>query len=224
MWMCGYPDCYLPLFVASARALKDTHPSLRVGGPSSQQTQNVHDLISDTARLGIPLDFISTHFYNSDPNCTSNETRWGRDRDCFSRVVLEAQSWAADAGLPFLLTETNAAYFGHDTAYAASFLITQIPKLTSLDMMSWWTFSDIFECVRQSQSPVLCEARSIPFSSDESAGPAEKRGLVGWRAVRRYLGGHDERGHSQAGVEGVSGAASVGRPAAERERHGCGRQ
>ena len=39
--------------------------------------QNVRDLITDTKRLGIPLDFISTHFYNSDPNCTRNDTKYG---------------------------------------------------------------------------------------------------------------------------------------------------
>ena len=42
---------------------------------------------------------------NSDPNCTRNDTKYGNDPDCFSKVVNEAKSWAADAGLPFLLTE-----------------------------------------------------------------------------------------------------------------------
>eukprot|EP01043_Picozoa_sp_COSAG02_P034670 COSAG02_NODE_2438_length_8864_cov_23.127781_12_plen_55_part_00 len=41
--------------------------TLKVGGPSSEQTQNVHDLIRDTERLGIPLDFISTHFCEPAP-------------------------------------------------------------------------------------------------------------------------------------------------------------
>eukprot|EP01052_Picozoa_sp_SAG31_P026638 SAG31_NODE_2431_length_5707_cov_2.157810_4_plen_71_part_00 len=39
MWMMSYPNSYLPLYNASALALKDVHHSLLVGGPSSQQTQ-----------------------------------------------------------------------------------------------------------------------------------------------------------------------------------------
>ena len=105
MWMMSYPSSYLPLYNASARALKDVHHSLKVGGPSSAQTQNVQDLIRDAKRLAIPLDFISTHFYNSDPNCTRNDSKYGQDPDCFSKVVNDARSWAANAGLPFLLTE-----------------------------------------------------------------------------------------------------------------------
>jgi hypothetical protein len=40
---------------------------------------------------------------------------------------------------------SNAAYFVHDTSYAAAFLIRNIPLLTGLDVLSYWTFSDIFE-------------------------------------------------------------------------------
>eukprot|EP01052_Picozoa_sp_SAG31_P044240 SAG31_NODE_7641_length_1632_cov_3.556425_2_plen_87_part_00 len=39
MWGMEYPTAYLPLFNASARALKAVHPTLRVGGPSTMQTQ-----------------------------------------------------------------------------------------------------------------------------------------------------------------------------------------
>eukprot|EP01052_Picozoa_sp_SAG31_P026636 SAG31_NODE_2431_length_5707_cov_2.157810_2_plen_225_part_00 len=63
----------------------------------------------------------------------------------FSKVVLAAREWAEEAALPFLITEYNAAYFGHDTAYAAAFLFHNIPLLIDVDILSYWTFSDIFE-------------------------------------------------------------------------------
>ena len=135
----------MALYNASARALKAVDPSLQVGGPATQQTQHVQDLIADTARQGWPLDFISTHFYNSDPNCTRNDTMYGTDPDCFSKVILAARRWAAAAGLPFLITEYNAAYFGHDTSYAAAFLIRNIPLLTSLD---------VYRCSRWLSAPI----------------------------------------------------------------------
>eukprot|EP01052_Picozoa_sp_SAG31_P044239 SAG31_NODE_7641_length_1632_cov_3.556425_1_plen_90_part_10 len=55
--------------------------------------QHVEDLIADTSRLGIPIDFISTHFYPSDPNCTSTDPKSnhngirGDDPDCFSKIL-----------------------------------------------------------------------------------------------------------------------------------------
>ena len=116
MWGMDYPTHYLPLFNASSKALKDVHASLQVGGPSTEQTQHVQDLITDTKRLGIHIDFISTHFYPSDPNCTSNKTAVngisGDDPDCFAKVLNKAQSFAAEAGLPFLITE-YAAFLEH---------------------------------------------------------------------------------------------------------------
>lgn len=109
MWGMEYSTHYLPLFNASSRALKDVHKTLRVGGPSTMQTQHVEDLIVDTRRLGIEIDFISTHFYPSDPNCTKPGVGMngisGDDPDCFAAVLNKARSFAAAADLPFLITE-----------------------------------------------------------------------------------------------------------------------
>jgi xylan 1,4-beta-xylosidase len=171
MWGMPYPTAYLPLYNASVRALKAVHETLRVGGPSTEQTQHVEDLIADTKRLGIPLDFISTHFYPSDPNCTSAEPNdqhngiSGADPDCFSKVLNKARSFASEAGLPFLITEykdglqggnpieghandpgarTGGGHHG-DLSYAAAFVMHNVPLLTDLDLWSYWTFTDVFE-------------------------------------------------------------------------------
>ena len=71
MWGMPYPSAYVPLYNASARALKAVHPSLKVGGPSSANLANVADLIADTSKAGIPIDFVSTHHCEpADPNHT----------------------------------------------------------------------------------------------------------------------------------------------------------
>ena len=161
MWGMDYSTHYLPLFNASSRALKDVHKSLRVGGPSTMQTQHVQDLILDTARLGIAIDFISTHFYPSDPNCTAAKDEHNgissSDPDCFAKVLNQARSFANEAGLPFLITEYKDGLQGGpgnatvhsgnhgDQSYAAAFVMRNIPQLTSLDMLSYWTFTDVFE-------------------------------------------------------------------------------
>lgn len=63
-------------------------------------------------------------------------------------------------------------YFGHDTAYAAAFLIYNIPLLTKLDVLSYWTFSDIFEevlclhllfCVRTRECCCACVCGVTPW-------------------------------------------------------------
>ena len=65
--------------------------------------QHVEDLIADTSRLGIPIDFISTHFYPSDPNCTSTDPKSnhngirGDDPDCPDDDLVDDWDGGADA-------------------------------------------------------------------------------------------------------------------------------
>lgn len=71
-----------------------------------------------------------------------------QDADCFANTLLQAQS----AAQPFklLVTEMNdglgdiatGGEFHRDKAYGAAFLLHNIPLLTSLPLMSWWTFTD----------------------------------------------------------------------------------
>ena len=72
----------------------------------------------------------------------------------FQQVLLKARSFAHEAGLPFLITEYKdglqggpgnaTVHSGHhgDRSYAAAFVMRNIPLLTSLDMLSYWTFTD----------------------------------------------------------------------------------
>ena len=69
--------------------------------------------------------------------------------------VLESAALATKASLPFLLSEYKDGLQGGpgtgfggkhgDVAYAAAFVMHTLPRLTSLEVVSWWTFSDIFE-------------------------------------------------------------------------------
>jgi len=154
MWGMPYPSAYLPLYNASARALKDAHPSLRVGGPSSANLLYVKELIDAAAEGGIPLDFVSSHHYPSDPSC-SHSGPHSLEAECFSLDVLASASLAVAAGKPFYLTEYKDGLQGGpgtgfggphgDTSYAAAFIVHTLPLLSSLEVVSWWTFSDIFE-------------------------------------------------------------------------------
>merc|ERR1711935_822743 len=63
LWGMDYPHPYLELYNASARALKAVHESLQVGGPATAGIGHVQDFVDDTLRMGIPVDFVSTHSY-----------------------------------------------------------------------------------------------------------------------------------------------------------------
>ena len=151
------PSEYLPLYNASARALKSVHPTLRVGGPATATLAHLVDFASRAAAAGrggdvVPIDFISSHFYPSEANCTNPHALLGRDPDCFSKSVLAASrrlatAMAAGGGgarVPFLLTEFNSGLQGGpgtgeagpqgDTAYAASFAIRNVPLLATANI------------------------------------------------------------------------------------------
>ena len=65
----GLPRSYMQLFNASARALKDVSPMLRVGGPATMQLLEVENFTRNCSAWSppIPIDFITTHLckYNS---------------------------------------------------------------------------------------------------------------------------------------------------------------
>jgi len=148
LWGMDYPSNYLPLYNASALAVKAVHPSLKVGGPATMQCQEVESFIADTARLGLPVDFVSTHLYPSDPECT-NTTSASQEADCFVRVVKRVAAAAHKANLPFYLTEFNDGLQDgthRDTSFAAAYVFRMVPQLVAeVDLLSWWTWSDIFE-------------------------------------------------------------------------------
>jgi xylan 1,4-beta-xylosidase len=147
---------YLHLYNASAVALKNVSPLLQVGGPATAKLQFIPDFIADISALGWPLDFVSTHSYPSDVSdgypCTS---AGNTDPDCFAHTVQSNRDIVAAAGLPFYISEYKEGLQGGpeygslaahaDTAYAASFILRNIPLLEGVDIFSWWTFTDVFE-------------------------------------------------------------------------------
>jgi xylan 1,4-beta-xylosidase len=140
----NYPHPYLELYNAARDGLKSVDPSLRIGGPVTMQCQYIGEFVSDTNGK---FDFISTHLYPTDPNCTWPAPGSG-DIDCFANTIKAAKA-KVPAGVDFYLTEYNAGLFNASllySAYAAAFVFRNVPLLHGvLDIWSYWTFSDIFE-------------------------------------------------------------------------------
>lgn len=153
---CERPPCigsdYMFLYAASASAVKSVHHTLKIGGPATEHL-NVENFLEQAEALGAPVDFVSAHNYPSnilsDGSGCVQSVDW--DPNCFSRDVLACAAKVTPK--PFILSEYNVMIRGtgnppmeHDTTGAAAFVLRVVPQLApKLELLSYWTFSDIFE-------------------------------------------------------------------------------
>jgi xylan 1,4-beta-xylosidase len=147
---CGFLNAtnprqaYYDLYAVTAMALKKAHPKLQVGGPASCMSAEVDLFLQHCSANNLPVDFVSTHIYPTDPMVTGG--RIGPTLRATSALV--AQS--AFPHVPLLYSEFNDGLFGnpafHDMPFAASWMVKTMASLDGVvPFLSWWTFSDIFE-------------------------------------------------------------------------------
>ena len=145
---------YFELYDHTARALKAVSPRLRVGGPASSSAHWVDAFIPHAAAENVPTDFISSHGYGDD----STEDLFGTSenipmdhRVCLAiKKVHDQIAASVRPNLPLMWTEWNVPSFGplnaRDTEYVGAALADDIRQCDGLvNMMSFWTFSDVFE-------------------------------------------------------------------------------
>lgn len=145
---------YFELYDHTARALKSVSPRLRVGGPATSSAHWVDDFIAYVTQEKIPVDFVSTHGYSDDTVedlLGTNEVIPIEKRACRAVEKVHHQIKAsAQPGLPLLWTEWNVSGYGKlhagDTSYSASATAQTIHDCDGmLEILSFWTFSDVFE-------------------------------------------------------------------------------
>ena len=145
---------YFELYDHTARALKSVNSRLRVGGPATSSAHWVDDFLAHTAKNNVPVDFVSTHGYSDD----TVEDLFGTHEDipiekraCKAVEKVHNQIKASSQpNLPLLWTEWNVSGYGElhagDTSYAATATAQTIHDCDGLlDLLSRWTFSDVFE-------------------------------------------------------------------------------
>ncbi len=143
---------YFDLYAHTARALKTVSPRLRVGGPSTAASAWVGDFLKFTTANHVPVDFVSTHAYADDTVedlFGTNEKIPMDDRVCraVKKVHEEIKSSGAPS-LPLFLTEWNVQgnLGSRDTTFVGAALANTVRECDGMaDMMSFWTFSDVFE-------------------------------------------------------------------------------
>jgi xylan 1,4-beta-xylosidase len=143
---------YFELYDHTAHDLKSVSPRLRVGGPATAAATWISDFLKHTSENHVPLDFVSTHGYADDTvenlfqtsEDISMDDRMGR---AVAKVRAEIRS-SAMPDLPLLWTEWNVQGMNEsrDTIFVGPALANTIRECDGLvDMLSFWTFSDVFE-------------------------------------------------------------------------------
>jgi xylan 1,4-beta-xylosidase len=140
---------YYALYDATARAIKAVDAKLRVGGPSTAQAAWVDRFLAHCRNANSPFDFVSTHVYgNEKPEDVFGKPMPIERRDMVARAIEKAR---AQAGIvPLIVSEFNATYLNEpsvtDSAFMGPWLANTIRECDGLaQMMSLWTFSDVFE-------------------------------------------------------------------------------
>jgi xylan 1,4-beta-xylosidase len=145
---------YFELYDHTARALKAVSPRLRVGGPATAAADWVDAFLAHTDKQNTPIDFVSSHGYADDTVENLFHTHEDIPMDQrVCRAVQKVRSQIAASGhptLPLFWTEWNVPSFGkshaRDTIYVGAAVADDIRQCDGLsEMMSFWTFSDVFE-------------------------------------------------------------------------------
>jgi xylan 1,4-beta-xylosidase len=143
---------YFELYEHTAHALKAVNPRIRVGGPATAAADWVDKFLKFAADNHVPVDFVTSHGYADDTveNLFGmNEDIPMDDRVCRAIEKVRGQIKAsAMPSLPLFWTEWNVPGMkeARDTPYVGPALANTVRECDGLvDMMSFWTFSDVFE-------------------------------------------------------------------------------
>jgi xylan 1,4-beta-xylosidase len=145
---------YWELYDHTALAVKKVDQRLRIGGPATAQAAWVDAFIEHCTQQKIPLDFVSSHVYANDSAKDVFGTNEDIPRDrmvCRAVEKVHKQIRASNApNLPLIWSEFNASYKNEpdvtDAVYMGPWLADTIRQCDGLvDMMSYWSFSDVFE-------------------------------------------------------------------------------
>jgi xylan 1,4-beta-xylosidase len=145
-------ESYFELYDHTARTLKSVSPRLRVGGPATAAAQWVPEFLQHTADNHVPVDFVSTHGYADDTvhNMFGTNEDIAMD-DRVGRAVAKIRgeiNHSTTPHLPLFWTEWNVPGMmeARDTIYVGPALANTVRECDgNVDMLSFWTFSDVFE-------------------------------------------------------------------------------
>jgi xylan 1,4-beta-xylosidase len=143
---------YFELYSHTAHDLKAVNPRLRVGGPATAAAHWVPEFLKYAYENHAPVDFISTHGYADDTvedMLGTKEDIPMDDRVCRAVTKVRGEINASSMpNLPLFWTEWNVQGMNEsrDTTFVGPGVANTVRECDgNVDMMSFWTFSDVFE-------------------------------------------------------------------------------
>jgi xylan 1,4-beta-xylosidase len=153
----GTQQDYFKLYKETATTIKSVSSKYRVGGPATAGNAWIPETIDFAVKQKAPIDFISTHDYGVKQgflDVTGDAgTVLSSDKQQIVKDMLQAKHQITSSPLPKLelhYTEWSASYTPsdpiHDSYHEAAYILNAVKGASSsLNSMSYWTFTDIFE-------------------------------------------------------------------------------
>lgn len=151
-------EAYFELYQHTAKDVKSVNPNYIVGGPAGAGPVWTRELIEFCHDKNVPLDFISYHSYGLGGGPS------GLDQYGYKKLYLSPNlhyvsetvnsqipvvQESPKPNLPIYITEWSASYSSrdpiHDSYFMAPFILEQLRHTESVNSMSFWTFTDVFE-------------------------------------------------------------------------------
>lgn len=145
---------YFTLYDHTVHALKAVSPRIRVGGPGTAQGAWVPAFLAHAEKAKVPVDFVSTHVYGDDTAENvfhTDENIPRRDMVCRTVDKVHKEILASPyPQLPLVFSEYNASYANlpnvTDTVFMGPWIANTIRQCAGkIQVMSYWSFSDVFE-------------------------------------------------------------------------------
>ncbi|HEV2172554.1 MAG TPA: hypothetical protein VGR71_03255, partial [Nitrospira sp.] len=156
-WEGGDQKAYFELYDLTAKTIKSIDPALRVGGPATAGAAWVPEFLAHVKQSGAGVDFVTTHTYGVDGGFLDEEgksdTKLSASPDAIVgdvRRVREQIAASPFPGLPLFFSEWSTSYTPrdsvHDSYISAPYILSKLKACEgTVQGMSYWTYSDLFE-------------------------------------------------------------------------------
>jgi xylan 1,4-beta-xylosidase len=156
-WEGGDQKAYFELYDLTSNTIKAIDPDLRVGGPSTAGAGWVPEFLAHAAQSGAKVDFVTTHTYGVNGGFLDEDgkgdTKLDESPAAISGDVLRVRKQISESKfptLPLYFTEWSTSYtprdLVHDSYVSAPYILSKLKAVEgSVQGMSYWTYSDLFE-------------------------------------------------------------------------------
>lgn len=142
VFWAGTQADYFELYRRSVVALKKVDSRLRVGGPSTARAAWVPELLAFCAKENLPVDFASTHIYPDDPQ----KVLFGEGAAIPYEQVIPSVLKKLNAEIKASSHPELPLYISEWSSQNPAFIAQTIRDTVGLSaMMSYWTFSNVYE-------------------------------------------------------------------------------